>query len=147
MKAGRKIRGVFWRDGEWWIRWACTLGHDHRKPSGQLKTAANEEQKAKRAEVRDARKTGRESCPRLVERTRPLTFEELLADYLVYSKQSKRSHRHDRTRGRLASDVTSKDVEAFKAALAQERSVATVNHHLRLLKAVYNRAIRQGALT
>src|SRR6266508_4284151 len=129
MKAGRKIRGVFWRDGEWWIRWACTLGHDHRKPSGQLKTAANEEQKAKRAEVRDARKTGRESCPRLVERTRPLTFEELLADYLVYSKQSKRFHRHDRTRGRrlratfggrLASDVTSKDVEAFKAALAQE---------------------------
>ena len=21
-KAGRKVRGVFFRDGEWWIRWA-----------------------------------------------------------------------------------------------------------------------------
>src|SRR2546422_692523 len=32
MLKGRKVRGVFWRTGEWWIRWACTLGHDHRKP-------------------------------------------------------------------------------------------------------------------
>jgi integrase len=51
MKTGRKVRGVFWRDGQWWIRWVCTLGHDHRKPSGDLKTAATEEHKAKRAEV------------------------------------------------------------------------------------------------
>jgi len=120
-----------------------------------VKTAATEEHKAKRAEVREARKAGRECCPRLVQRSRPLMFDEVLADYLVYSKQSKRSHRHDCTRGarllatlggRLASDVTSKDVETFKASLAEKRSVATVNHHLRLLKAIYNRAIRQGTL-
>ncbi len=49
-KRGRKVRGVFERDGQWWIRWACTLGHDHRKVSGELKTAAEEEHKAKRAE-------------------------------------------------------------------------------------------------
>src|SRR5262249_38119391 len=154
-RKGRKVRGVFWRDGEWWIRWACTLGHDHRKPSGELKTAADEEHKAKRAEVREARKAGREGCPRLVPRQRGGVVDEILADFLVYSKQSKRSHRHDRTRGRrlraafggrLASDITSKDIEAFKAEFAQERAVATVNHHLRLLKAVYNRAIRQGRL-
>lgn len=109
----------------------------------------------KRAEVREARKVGRECRPRLVKRDRALTFDDVLADYLIYSKQSKRSHRHDQTRGkrlqgtfggRLASDITSKDVEAFKAKLATERAVATVNHHLRLLKAIYNRAIRQGAL-
>jgi integrase len=38
-------------------------------------------------------------------------------------------------------------VEDFKAALAEVRTVATVNHHLKLLKAVFNRAIRQGRLT
>src|SRR5262249_38653624 len=85
-----------------------------------------------------------------------LLFEDLVNDYLEYSRQTKRSHRHDRTRarrllaafgGRLASDVTSKDVEAFKVGLAQDRSVATVNHHLRLLKAIYNRTIRHGRLT
>jgi hypothetical protein len=62
-RSGRKVRGVFRRDGAWWIRWACTLGHDHRKHSGQEKTAATEEHKAKRAEVREARKAGRECCP------------------------------------------------------------------------------------
>src|SRR5215468_10574554 len=90
-KAGRKVRGVFRRDGEWWIRWACTLGHDHRKPSGELKTAATEEHKAKRAEVREARKAGRECCPRLVTRTRPALFEEILADYMEHSRRNKRS--------------------------------------------------------
>src|SRR5215475_5412102 len=85
-RTGRKVRGVFFRDGEWWIRWACTLGHDHRKPSGVLKTAATEEHKAKRAEVREARKAGRECCPRLVCRQKPLLFEDLVHDYLQYSE-------------------------------------------------------------
>src|SRR5262245_24918096 len=89
-RAGRRVRGVFWRGGEWWIRWACTLGHDHRKPSGELKTAATEEHKAKRAEVREARKAGRECCPRLVMRSRPALFEEILADYMEHSRRNKR---------------------------------------------------------
>src|SRR5262245_22900983 len=96
MKPGRKVRGVFLRDGEWWIRWACTLGHDHRKPSGEQKTAATEEHKAKRAEVRDARKAGRECCPRLVERQRPAMFKDILADYMQYSERTKRSHDDDK---------------------------------------------------
>src|SRR5215468_7248395 len=174
-KAGRKVRGVFRRDGEWWIRWACTLGHDHRKPSGELKTAATEEHKAKRAEVREARKAGLECCPRLLQREKPPLFDDLVADYLEYSRRSKRSHTDDRRRaerlldrwkGRLATEVTSKDVEGFKAQLAETLTVsrtrrlspeydtqkrerrplcvATVNHHLKLLKAVYNRAVRAG---
>jgi integrase len=156
MKRSKKIRGVFTKRGRWWIRWTCTLGHDHRQPSGESKTAATEEQKAKRAEVRDARKAGQECCPRLVLRARPVLFDEILTDYLDYSRRSKRSHRDDRPRAqrlrsafgkRLASDIRPKDVEDFKAALAEVRTVATVNHHLKLLKAVFNRAIRQGRLT
>jgi len=143
-----------------------------------LKTAATEEHKAKRAEVREARKVGRECCPRLVRREKPLLFEELVTDYLEYSRQSKRSHLDDKRRaqrlldrwkGRLAIDLNSKDVEDFKAQLAetltatrtrrlsadeetqprarQPLAVATVNHHLKLLKAIYNRAIRAGWLT
>src|SRR5262245_3551724 len=118
-KTGRKVRGVFWRDGEWWIRWACTLGHDHRKPSGELKTAATEEHKAKRAEVREARKAGHECCPRLVERKRPVLFEEALSDYMEHSRRTKRSTDDDKPKeqrfkvlfgDRLASDITPKEV-------------------------------------
>ncbi|MBI2525276.1 MAG: site-specific integrase [Candidatus Rokubacteria bacterium] len=181
-KRGRKVRGVFERDGQWWIRWSCSLGHDHRQPSGESKTAAGEEHKAKRAEVRDARKAGRQCCPKLVHRERPALFEQILADYMEHSRRNKRSHASDRPkeerftalfRGRLASDITSKEIEDFKAAFLQEprkprprkagarrsrrrraqaqetgpRTVATVNSYLKFLKAVFNRAIRQGRLT
>jgi integrase len=156
MPKGPKARGVFQRDRTWWIRWVCTLGHDHRNLSGELKTVATEEHKTKRAEVREARKTGREYCPRLVQRQRPTFFEDILADYMEYSARNKRSHNNDRAkaesfkkrfRHRLATAVTAKDVEDFKAACVEGRSVATVNHYLKFLKAVFNRAIRQGSLT
>jgi integrase len=156
MKQGRKVRGVFWREREWWIRWSCTLGHDHRKPSGELKTAASEEHKAKRAEVREARKIGRECCPRLVQRDRPVLFDEILDDYMTYSQRTKRSTADDRPKearframfaGRLAADVRAREIEDFKATFAEKRTVATVNHHLKFLKAVFNRALRQGRLS
>ena len=180
MKHGKKVHGVFWRDDKWWIRWVCTLGHDHRAPSGASKTAAGEEHRAKRAELREARKAGRQCCPRLVERTRPVLFEEILADYMLHSERNKRSYTSDRHRaarfralfrGRLAADVTSNEVEDFKASFLREprkpqprgrrsrallrhprdagdapRAVATVNHYLKFLKAVFNRAIRLGHL-
>ena len=69
----------------------------------------------------------------------------------------------------MATDITSADVEVFKAELAttlttvrdrrssaeekiwprEQRplAVATVNHHLKRLKAIYNQAIRAGRLT
>jgi integrase len=150
---GRKVRGVFWRDGRWWIRWACTLGHDHLKPSGNEKTAATEEHKAKRAEIREARKAGGECCPRLVPRARPVLFGEILADFLGYSQATKRSYKHDLARAkklrglfadRLVTEITCKDVEGMKSALADEHSVATANQYLKLMKAVFNRALRHG---
>jgi integrase len=89
-----------------------------------------------------------------VRRARPQLVGDLLADYMTYSRHNKRSHEADRARAarlsgrfgsRLAGDVTGKDVEECKTALGAEGlSLASVNHHLKLLKAVYNRAIRLG---
>ena len=114
----------------------------------------SEEHKAKRAEIREARKAGRKYCPRLVQRQRPTLFEDILADYMEYSARNKRSYNNDRVkaesfkgrfRHRLATAVTARDVEDFKAVYAEGRSAATVNHYLKFLKAVFNRAIRQGS--
>lgn len=176
MAQGRKIRGVFWRDGKWWIRWACSLGHDHRKPSGDLKTAATEEHKAKRAEVREARKVGRECCPRLVRRDRPSTFADLLDRYLKRrdlrasdSTEQDRRRRKERARveffrkrfrGRLAGDITSKDIEEVYREL-RERALpprgdskaprksapATVNRYMKLIHAVLRFGVRQGLIS
>src|SRR5262245_5890930 len=68
--------------------------------------------------MRDVRKAGRECCPRST------------AGGSV----------------RLATDIRAKDVEDFKAALAESRSVATVNQNLKLLRAIFHRAIRQERL-
>jgi integrase len=155
MKEGRKVKGVFQRDGQWWIRWACTLGHDHRKPSGDLKMVAVEEHQQKRAEVRDARKAGRQCCPKLTVRERPMTAETLIDDFLAHSKINKRSYRDDLPKaerfktlfkGRLATDITVQEIEDFKAAFAEGKAPATVNLYLRFLKAVFNRAIKHGRL-
>ena len=43
--------------------------------------------------------------------------------------------------------ASEKDVEDLKASLSETLAVATVNHHLKLLKAIFNRAIRQGRLS
>ena len=132
------------------------LGHDHRQPSGGLKTAADEEHKQKRAEVREARKAGQECCPRIVRRNKPVTFTEILADYMQYSERRKRSHDNDMAKAdcfrklfgdRLAIDVATKEVEDFAASFGQDHAIATVNHYLKFLKAVYNRAVRHARLT
>ena len=84
-----------------------------------------------------------------------MLFEEIVSDYMEHSRRNKRSHNNDRGKelrflelfkGRMAADVTTKEVEDFRAAMMAEKKVATVNQHLKFLSAAYNRAIRQGRL-
>lgn len=99
-------------------------------------------------------------------------FKDLCREYRTYAETNKRSYKDDRPRmarllkafrRKLAVDITPQDVEALKADLAgharggrrggrpEDRTeplrVATVNHHLKLLKAIFNRAIKTGKLT
>ena len=63
-------------------RWVMIIG----SPAGNLKTAATEEHKAKRAEVREARKAGQERCPRLVRAALALCWSMTsLTDFMGYS--------------------------------------------------------------
>ncbi len=82
-------------------------------------------------------------------------FEDIVKDFMAYSERCKRSYNDDKTKeknflslfkGRLASDITPKEIEDFKAGFLEGRTRATVNAYLRFLKAVFNRAVRQGLL-
>ncbi len=174
-RRGAVNRGLFQRSGDpaWWIRWSCTLGHEHRERVG-ARTLARERHAMRRREVREARRENppREYCPNLVQRQRPVMFKDIVRDYKAYAEANKRSWKDDRPRlarllkafrRKLARDITAQDIEAFKTSLAttarggrrggdpEERGdplkVATVNHHLKLLKAIFNRAIKTGKLT
>ncbi len=168
-KAKCKLNGE--TRGQWWVVWFCTVGHRHREKVGP-RSLARERHAARRREVREARREGREFCPSLEQRQRPVTFRDITRDYKKYSEANKRSHADDRPRmarllrafrRKLARDITPQDVEALKVGLAstarggrhggdpEERGnplkVATINHHLKLLKAIFNRAIKTGKLT
>lgn len=157
------LRGVFWRShprgsqetrvpggrvrGDWWIRWTCSYGHLHREKIGP-KALAEDEYHRRRTQARRE-----EFCPRVQRGPRPVLFEDAAKEYLEWARTDKRSwmtdqHWLNRLRARFAGktldEITPQDVERFKADLAAERAVATVNRHLACLKHLYSRAIRDG---
>ena len=88
----------------------------------------------------------------------PLTFEDIWDDFYEYAKRDKKSYRDDyfrykkhikpRFSGRLARDIVSEDIEAFKGDLLDPDggglSEQTVCHVLGLMRTVFNRAIKSG---
>ncbi len=65
-----KARGIFERDGAWWISWCCTEGHRHRQCIGPHGLAV-QEHGARRKETEKAQRLGLPFCPQ-VERKRRL---------------------------------------------------------------------------
>jgi len=96
-RARTKVRGVFPRDGVYWIRWACPHGHLHREKVGPKGLARQEYEKRK---VR-ARTEG--YCPRRVAAPKAVIVSEAVKDFLAYAQVNKRSHADDR---RMAVRIT-----------------------------------------
>ena len=154
-------RGVFFRRGQWWVRWVCTAGHDHRRPSGASKAQAKAEYQEIALARRQARQRGEPCCSQLdkaaaAARPKAVVVGDLIADYAEHSRRIKRSHATDRSRlpriqkafgGLLVDAVTPKAIEDWREALrAEGRSPTTANHYVRLLKAVFGRAIAHGRI-
>jgi integrase len=155
------IRGVYWRlhpggsqvhpvtkkRGDWWIRWHCGFGHRHREKIGPRALARDEYAKRK------LRVRAENYCPkRAATAPKPGLFDDAIEEFLGYSKANKRSYCEDKrlsTRlkaqfgGKLLDDITSGEVERWKARLKELKlAEATVNRHLALLKSIFNLAIR-----
>jgi hypothetical protein len=125
--------GTVKANGKWYARWTCTLGHEHRKVADSHK-AARHLYHAEKTKLAEAKRRGETCCPGLA--LAPRLVDELLDDFLAYSKATKRSHDHDLTRarrlrslfgGQIASSVTPKAIEDMKHALAAEFSEANAN--------------------
>lgn len=169
----RKRDGVFLRGGRWWIRWTCSLGHEHRNPGWDLKTHAKDEYHKRRDSVRRARETGGHFCPRLEPRKqRPVTLDELLDVYirrrdLRARDEAERELRRQKEAARVeylraglgylpVSVITAKDIETFYEDLKARRigegdearalAVATVNRYMKLLHAVLRLGVKRGLL-
>jgi integrase len=133
--------------GDWWVSYFCALDHRHREKIGP-KAVARQEHDRLRLKVR------REGyCPRVTKEAKPVLFEDAAQEYMAWSRAHKKSARTDEFwikrlkmvfAGKTLTEITPQVVEAFKLKLAEERSKATVNRHLALLRHLFNRAIRRG---
>lgn len=151
--------GVIFRRGHWWARWTCTAGHDHRWLVA-TKTEGKDIHQEKARAVREARRSGEPCCPRLDQaraaaQPQALQMETVIADYAEHSRRAKRSHATDRSRLReiraafgaqLVDQLTPAAIDDWRLTLTADgvRSPTTVNHHVKLLRALINRAMARG---
>lgn len=142
-------RGVFVRNGEYWIRYADQNGRLHREKVGPFIRQAHSAYQKRKSDVRE----GKFFPDKL--RRRVILFEEVALDFLDYSKKEKRSHKHDISRMeallRLWRDIpivdlTSGRIEKDLSDCAQqdEWAPATYNRYRALVSAVFSLAIRNG---
>jgi integrase len=151
----RKVRSERWTiryvDGSGKMKWE-TLPEDIK-----TKREADAILAGRKAEVTKAKKLGFLRVSRA-----DMTFGELVEDFLVYSREHKRSHQADEVtarnllmffgKDRKCQSITRADVEkyiAYRLATPKQRGggqrkPATVNRERAMLKTMYNRAIEIG---
>lgn len=146
-KDGRD-RGLFERpkgSGIWWIHYHDATGKKHRERVGP-KSLARKLYEKRKTEIREAR-----YFP--LERRRPISVCEILDNYRERLKACGRSvekgqaswrRLYETFRDKPAESVLPQEIETFKISLAESLSPAFVNHHLQILRAAYNWAIRNG---
>jgi integrase len=150
MSAPRKTRGVFQRGSDWWIRWACSLGHLHREKIGPKSLALTEYQKRK---VLVKTQNFCLTQARAVQQA--VTFEEAAQRYLEWAKRERPKSLTFRQfclkplRARFGSmrldAITRAHVESYLATRRDEGvGPATTNRERSVLSHLFNRAIDWG---
>jgi site-specific recombinase XerD len=156
-------RGLFRHtSGVWAIRFTCGAGHLHKERVGSLKTQAVARYHERRGRARsepgwcptiEARQERERVRVEQAKQRARVTFREYATQYGAWSKQHKRSWRTDASRiavlterfhDRHLDEIASLDIERFRDALLDGRTVATANRYRDLLSAIFRRAVRDG---
>ncbi len=150
-RQGSRDRGLFERpkgSGIWWIRYYDDLGRERREKVGPKGLARRLYEKRK-TEVREAR-----YFP--PDRARRVLAHEIVEDYRTWSEESGRvisdcRPAWERVLQRFG-DVSAEalkptDIEQWTLQLSKTLSASSVNHHLAILSAAYNRAQKRGSVS
>lgn len=145
-RKGGKDRGLFERpkgSGTWWVHYHDAAGKKHRERIGP-KGLARQVYMKRKAEIREAR-----FFP--PERRRVVLVCEILDDYRKWLSDAGRAlekghgswkRLYDTFGDKSAETLLPQEIETFKLGLCQTLRPASVNRLLQLLRAAYNRAIR-----
>jgi site-specific recombinase XerD len=144
------IRGIYERDkgsGIWWIRYTDAAGKKRRECIGARATAKTMLAKRK-TEILQRKKLPENF------RNREVTFADLCADALEYSKAEKKSHRDDTSKiailkpafgSRSAADITPQEFSRWLDKAT--KTPATRNRYRACLSLIYRQGIRNGRVT
>ncbi len=143
-------RGIYERirgSNVWWVRYADSTGKIRREKAG-VKSAAIKLYQKRKTEILAGKK-----LPENL-RIKPVTFADLAADALVYSRARKRSYMDDKCRmakirehfgSYVAELISPKDIDSWLDSHDQW-AVATKNRYLALIKLSYRLAERNGSV-
>lgn len=146
MKRPKKLpRGIFVRNGEYWIRYTDQHGKLHREKVGVFLEPAKVAVGKRRAEVRELK-----FLPDKIKQ-RSVLFGEIAKAYIVHAKQAKRDWRHDQARVEVLlkslkdepiGELTPGRLEDVLGELGEKNvwSPATHNRYRTVLSAIFRRA-------
>lgn len=150
-RLGSRDRGLFERpkgSGVWWIRYNDGHGREHREKIGAKGLARR---------VYEKRKTAlREDRYFPPDRARRVLVREIVEDYRKWSEVSGRvitdcrpawNRLLERFGDVSAEALKPTEIEEWALELSKDLSASSVNHHLALLSASYNRAQKYGTVS
>jgi len=148
-RRNRKLpRGIFRRDGWYWVRYTDQFGRLHREKANLYLDGAKNVLAKRRTEIREGK-----FFPDKIRR-RYVLFGEIAKDYLARVR-AKRDWKHDEARLSILLEIlkdqpieemTAGSLETVLADLAEERGMmpSTHNRYRALLSGVFRHAIRSG---
>jgi integrase len=149
-RKGGHDRGLFERpkgSGVWWLHYHDANGRKRREKVGP-KGLARKRYMQRKTEIAEGR-----YFPNA--QRRAALLDDLANDYRVAKRregkavmQGEFAWRRLQTAfgGRIAETITVREIEEWRVAMLKTLSVASVNRHLTLLRAILNRAVRDGRL-
>jgi integrase len=137
------IRGVYWKNGQWWATWVNSSGKQEQHPVGSSKTAAADvaERGRQQAQLERLKPELREA------RERKLTVGQALDQYKpqwAHKRSAKDDERYssywrDEFGPMLVSNVKPAMIQAYRARRLDEGAApATINRATSFLRSLYN---------
>lgn len=153
-RKGGVDRGLFRREGVWWILWVCPYGHRHREKIGTAKGLARDYYQKRKLQVKlegfclIEAKAQREAA-------KPVLFQDVAKQYMEWAAEHRPKStlfREKALKHLLASfgprpltELTRSEIEAYLARRRDSGAApGTVNRERAVLSHLFNRAILWG---
>lgn len=156
-RKGSVDRGLFQRDGLWWIRWTCPYGHDHRERIGTAKGIARSHYQKRNLAVKTEGYCLTEAQARAA-REKPTLFKDAASDYLAWAARERPrsvTFREKALKHLLAAfsslplkEIVGDQVDAYLQARRDAGAApGTINRERTVLGHLFSKAIKKGTAT